>query len=234
MEMEATDVAMTIYIPRMYGIGHVFDGMFDKKIVNQCEKKIKEMEKEIKKHNQIYKKLQNQQKVCWLANRKVTYKLDTSKKINKYIVKIIVSANEERTTQKAINKIQKHLQQTLKQAKRTEQKYQDLLEQESMIRSSVTKLEQDIVKMIEFQVNDRTLSPTHVNSSIHTIIPIQTVVQRMSRKYQFTIPQGCYTVYADQTIIDKDENGNHKMALKNSKFFIRILGVTQVGSGEKE
>ncbi|CAG2257681.1 DHX38 [Mytilus edulis] len=59
--MEATDVTMTIYIPRMYGVDYVFGGMFDKKIVKQCEKKIKEMEKEIKKHNQIYKKLQDQQ-----------------------------------------------------------------------------------------------------------------------------------------------------------------------------
>ncbi|VDH97936.1 Hypothetical predicted protein [Mytilus galloprovincialis] len=161
--MEATDVVMTIYIPRMYGVGYVFDGMFDKNIINQCEKKIKEMEKEIKKHNQIYQKLQDQQKVCWLANRKVAYKLDTSKKINDYIVEIIISAHEERTTQKAIHKIQKHLQQTLKQAKKTEQKYQDLMEQESKIRSSVKKLEQDIVKMIEVQVNDRTLTPTHVS-----------------------------------------------------------------------
>ncbi|XP_063431265.1 uncharacterized protein LOC134713913 [Mytilus trossulus] len=119
------------------------------------------MEKEIKKHNQIYKKLQDQQKVCWLANRKVTYKLDTSKKINDYI-KENLSAHEERTTRKAVNKVQKHLQETLKQAKRTEQKYQNLLEQESMTRSSVKKLEQDIVKMIEFQVNDRTQDLTAV------------------------------------------------------------------------
>ncbi|XP_063431332.1 uncharacterized protein LOC134714006 [Mytilus trossulus] len=208
--MEATDVVMTIYIPRMYGIGYVFDGMFDKKIVNQCEKKIKELEKEIKRHNQIYKKLQDQQKVCWLANRKVTHKLDTSKKINDYIVEIIVSAHEEHTTRKAINKIQKHLQQTLKQAKRTEQKYQDLLKQESRIRLSVKKLEQDIVKMIEFQVNDRTLTPTHVNSSIHTIIPIQTVVQRMSSKYQFTMPQefnekyGCYARLPDFELVKRE------------------------------
>ncbi|XP_063431323.1 uncharacterized protein LOC134713996 [Mytilus trossulus] len=188
--METTDVVMTIYIPRMYGIEHVFGGMFDKKIVQQCEKKIKEMEKEIKKHNQIYKKLQKQQKVCWLANRKVTYKYDTSKKINEYIEENL-SAHEERTTRKAINKVQKHLQDTLKQAKRTEHKYQDLLEKEFRIRASVKKLEADIMKMIEFQVNDRTLSlsRTHVNSSIHTIIPIQTVVQRMSSKYQFTMPQ---------------------------------------------
>ncbi|XP_076101250.1 uncharacterized protein LOC143071058 [Mytilus galloprovincialis] len=115
--MEATDAVMTIYIPRMYGIEYVFGGMFDKKIVQQCEKKIKEMEKEIKKHNQIYKKLQNQQKVCWLANRKVTYKLDTSKQINDYIEENL-SAHEEHTTQKAINKVQKHLQETLKQAKK--------------------------------------------------------------------------------------------------------------------
>ncbi|XP_071166084.1 uncharacterized protein [Mytilus edulis] len=184
--MEATDVAMTLYIPRMYGIGYVFDGMFDKKIFKQCEKKIKEMEKEIKKHNQIYKKLQDQQKVCWLADRKVTYKLDTSKKINDYI-KENLSVHEERTTRKAVNKVQKHLQETLKQAKRTDQKYQNLLEQESMTRSSVKKLEQDIVKMIEFQVNDRTQASTLVNSRIHTVIPIQTVVQRMSSKYQFTM-----------------------------------------------
>ncbi|XP_076101008.1 uncharacterized protein LOC143070692 isoform X2 [Mytilus galloprovincialis] len=158
--MEATDVVMTIYIPRMYGVGYVFDGMFDKKIINQCEKKIKEMEKEIKKHNQIYQKLQDQQKVCWLANRKVAYKLDTSKKINDYIVEII--------------------------------------------------LEQDIVKMIEVQVNDRTLTPTHVNSSIHTIIPIQTVVQRMSSKYQFTMPRefnernGCNARLPDFELIKRE------------------------------
>ncbi|CAG2233831.1 unnamed protein product [Mytilus edulis] len=208
--METTDVAMTIYIPRMYGIEYVFGGMFDKKIVKQCDKKIKEMEKEIKRHNKIYKKLQDQQKVCWLANRKVAYKLDTSKKINDYIVEIIVSAHEERTTQKAINKIQKHLQQTLKQAKRMEQKYQDLLEQESKIRSSVKKLEEDIAKMIEFQVKDRTLTPTHVNSSIHTTIPIQTIVQRMSSKYQFTMPQefneknGCYARLPDFELIKRE------------------------------
>ncbi|XP_063431048.1 uncharacterized protein LOC134713689 [Mytilus trossulus] len=107
--MEATDVVMTIYIPRMYGIGYVFDGMFDKKTVKQCEKKIKEMEKEIKKHNQIYKKLQDQQKVCWLADRKVTYKMDTSKKINDYIGEHL-NAHEERATRIAMNKVQKHLQ----------------------------------------------------------------------------------------------------------------------------
>ncbi|XP_052098280.1 uncharacterized protein LOC127733043 [Mytilus californianus] len=146
------------------------------------------MEKGIKKHNQIYKKLQDQQKVCWLANRKVAYKLDTSKKINDYIEEN-VSAHGERTTQKAIKKVQKHLQETLKQAKRTEQKHKNLLEQESRIRSSVKKLEQDIVKMIEFQVNDRTRTSIPVNSRIHTIIPIQTLVQRMSSKYQFTMPQ---------------------------------------------
>ncbi|VDI24861.1 Hypothetical predicted protein [Mytilus galloprovincialis] len=188
IEMEATDVTMTIYIPRMYGIDYVFGGMFDKKIVKQCEKKIKEMEKEIKKHNQIYKKLQDQQKVCWLANRKVTYKMDTSMKINDYIEENF-SAHEERSTRRAMNKVQKHLQETLKQAKKTEQKYQHLLEQESRIRSSVKKLEQDIVKMIEFYVNVRTRTAAPVNSKIHTIIPIQTVVQRMSSKYQFTVPQ---------------------------------------------
>ncbi|XP_076102966.1 uncharacterized protein LOC143072069 [Mytilus galloprovincialis] len=186
--MEATDVTMTIYIPRMYGIDYVFGGMFDKKIVKQCEKKIKEMEKEIKKHNQIYKKLQDQQKVCWLANRKVTYKMDTSMKINDYTEENF-SAHEERSTRRAMNKVQKHLQETLKQAKKTEQKYQHLLEQESRIRSSVKKLEQDIVKMIEFYVNVRTRTAAPVNSKIHTIIPIQTVVQRMSSKYQFTVPQ---------------------------------------------
>ena len=77
--------------------------------------------------------------MCWLANRKVTYKLDTSKQINDYIEENL-SAHEEHTTQKAINKVQKHLQETLKQAKRTKQKYQDLLEQESRIRSSVKKV----------------------------------------------------------------------------------------------
>ncbi|VDI24860.1 Hypothetical predicted protein [Mytilus galloprovincialis] len=53
-------------------------------------------------------------------------------------------------------------------------------------------MEQDIVKMIEFQVNDRTRTSTSVNSKIHTSIPIQTVVQRMSSKYQFTMPQEFY------------------------------------------
>ncbi|XP_063431564.1 uncharacterized protein LOC134714254 [Mytilus trossulus] len=207
--MEATCVTMTIYIPRMYGINNFFNGMFDKKSIKQCEMKIKKMEKDIKKHNQIYKKLQDQQKVCWLANRKVTYKLLTSKKTNDYIDENL-SAHEERTTQKAINKVKKHLQETLKQAKGTEQKYQILLEQESRIRSSVRKLEQDIVEMIEFQVNERTRTSTPITSRIHSIIPIQTIVQRMSSKYQFIVPKefneknGCYAKLPNFELINRE------------------------------
>ena len=77
--------------------------------------------------------------MCWLANRKVTYKMDTSMKINDYTEENF-SAHEERSTRRAMNKVQKHLQETLKQAKKTEQKYQHLLEQESRIRSSVKKV----------------------------------------------------------------------------------------------
>ncbi|CAC5385028.1 unnamed protein product [Mytilus coruscus] len=165
--MEQTDVIMTIYIPRMYGIDYVFNGIFDKKIIKQCEKKIREMEKELNLHRQIYMQLQKQQKVCWLANNKVEkYQkcLDTSKKVYDYTVRNL-SKRGESVKQRNMNKIQNHLQEKLKQAKRAEKKYKTLLEHESKIRSSIKKVELDIFKLIELHVNDRTPTSTTVNTS---------------------------------------------------------------------
>ncbi|VDI75543.1 Hypothetical predicted protein [Mytilus galloprovincialis] len=148
--MEETNDIMTIFIPRMYGICYVFYGViFEDSFFHQCERMVRKMEKKIKLHRQIYKQLQKQQKVCWLANSKAKLKL----------------------------------------AKRAEEKYQTILENESKTRLSIKEIEQDIFRLIELQTNDRKLTSETDNKKIHTTISVQTLVEKMSSRYLVTLPR---------------------------------------------
>ncbi|XP_071151185.1 uncharacterized protein [Mytilus edulis] len=190
--MEETNHIMTIFIPRMYGICYVFYGIiFEDEFFHQCERMVRKMEKKIKLHRQIYKQLQKQQKVCWLANSKVTtyqHCLDTSKKIYDHVAETL-NKREMRSKQTAISKVQNHLQAKLKLAKRAEEKYQTILANESKTRSSIKEIEQDIFRVIELQTNDRKLTSASDNKKIHTTISVETLVEKMSSRYLVTLPQ---------------------------------------------
>lgn len=170
---------------------------------------VDEMYKLMRTHKHIYREIQRQQEICWIANSKVqTYELclKTAEMSRNHMAdKLSRSKLKERDD--SIRYLQKTLNDKKQKAAETAKRYQTLITKEKTARNALRLIERNLLDDVKFNLIDRIQSglismkyiiATQTNK-LYEILPhidefdcrlaAESIIEKLSSKYQYSSPQ---------------------------------------------
>ncbi|XP_063439080.1 uncharacterized protein LOC134720638 [Mytilus trossulus] len=203
---------------------------FDQIKTEEYYSKINKMNKLMRAHTYIYKELQRQQEMCWIADSKVQ-KYDlclTTAKISRNHLADKLSIKNLKVRDDSIKQLQNILNDKKQKAAETARRYHTLLKKENMTRNTLRLLERDLLDDIIFNLTDRIHSgllsvkhilATHTNK-LYEILPhiddfdcrlaAESIIEKLSSKYQFSSPQEFHTANGSNVKLPDVQYINYK------------------------
>ncbi|XP_071174834.1 uncharacterized protein [Mytilus edulis] len=210
---------------------------FDQIKVEEYQKQVNEMNKLMRAHTYLYKDLQRQQEVCWIAHSKVQkYELclKTAKLSRNHLADKLSSKNLK-ARDNSINQLQTTLNYKIQKAEESNRRYQTLLTKEKNTRDALKLLEIDLTEDIRFNLTDRIHSgllsmkyifAAHTNK-LYEVLPhidefdcrlaAESIIEKLSSKYQFSSPQEFQTTNGFKTKLPDTQYVNYKSDMQTTK-----------------
>ncbi|XP_071174721.1 uncharacterized protein [Mytilus edulis] len=182
---------------------------FDQIKTEEYQTQIDEMQKLRRAHTYLYKELQRQQEMCWIANSKVQkYELCLkTAKLSRNHLADKLSSKHLKARDDSITQLQTTLNYKIQKAEDSNQRYQTLLTKEKVTRNALKLLERDLLDDIRFNLTDRIHSGllsmkyilTTQTNILYEVLPhvddfdcrlaAESIIEKLSSKYQFSSPQ---------------------------------------------
>ncbi|XP_076110796.1 uncharacterized protein LOC143079388 [Mytilus galloprovincialis] len=210
---------------------------FDQVKVNEYQRQVNEMNKLLRAHTYLYKDLQRQQEVCWIAESKVQkYELclKTAKLSRNHLADKLSSKNMK-ARDNSITQLQTTLNYKIQKAEESNRRYQTLLTKEKNTRNALKLLESDLLEDIRFNLTDRIHSgllsmkyifAAHTNK-LYEVLPhiddfdcrlaAESIIEKLSSKYQFSSPQEFQTTNGFKTKLPDIQYVNLKSDMQITK-----------------
>ncbi|VDH90972.1 Hypothetical predicted protein [Mytilus galloprovincialis] len=182
---------------------------FDQIKTEEYQTQIDEMQNLRSAHTYLYKDLQRQQEMCWIANSKVQkYELCLkTAKLSRNHLADKLSSKHLKARDDSITQLQTTLNYKIQKAEDSNQRYQTLLTKEKVTRNALKLLERDLLDDIRFNLTDRIHSGllsmkyilTTQTNILYEVLPhvddfdcrlaAESIIEKLSSKYQFSSPQ---------------------------------------------
>ncbi|VDH90973.1 Hypothetical predicted protein [Mytilus galloprovincialis] len=207
---------------------------FDQTTTDEYYARLDEMNKLRRAHTHVYKKLQRQQKICWVTDRKVQKYEACLKKIElpRYFNADKLSRSKLKVRNDRINYLQTIINQKQEKAAETARRFQTLMTKEQTTRNALRLLERELLDDIRFNLVERIQSglvclkyilATQTNK-FYEVLPhidnfdcqlaVESIIEKLSSTYQFSLPQEFRTA---KTKIPDVQFVSHKTAKQKIK-----------------
>ncbi|XP_071174718.1 uncharacterized protein [Mytilus edulis] len=207
---------------------------FDQTTTDEYYARLDEMNKLRRAHTHVYKKLQRQQKMCWVADSKVQKYEACLKKIElpRYFNADKLSRSKLKVRDDRINYLQTIINHRKEKATETAKRFQTLMTKEQSTRNALRLLERDLLDDMRYNLVERIQSglvclkyilATQTNK-FYEVIPhidnfdyrlaVKSIIEKLSSIYQFSLPQEFRTA---KTKLPDVQFVSHKTAQQKMK-----------------